>query len=36
MAMEEIAILIRGGYREIDPEVYYGDRDAAEEYAKNL
>jgi len=32
----EFPILIRGGYREMDPEVYYGDRDAAEEYAKNL
>lgn len=32
----EFPILIRGGYREMDPEVYYGDRDAAEEYAKKL
>jgi len=32
----EIPILLRGGYKEMDPEVYYGDRDAAEEYAKAL
>ena len=32
----EFPILIRGGYREMDPEVFYGDRDAAEEYAKKL
>ncbi len=32
----EFPILIRGGYRGMTPETYYGDRDAAEEYAKNL
>ena len=32
----ELPILLRGGYREMAPEVYYGDRDAAEEYAKSL
>jgi hypothetical protein len=32
----ELPILIRGGYREMEPEIYYGDRDAAEEYAKEL
>jgi hypothetical protein len=32
----EIPILFRGGYREMTPEVYYGDRNAAEEYAKAL
>jgi len=32
----EIPILLRGGYRRMDPEIYYGDRDAAEEYAKAL
>ncbi len=29
-------ILLRGGYRMVEPEIYYGDRDAAEEYAKSL
>jgi len=29
-------ILLRGGYRRMEPEIYYGDRDAAEEYAKGL
>lgn len=32
----EVPILLRGGYRRIEPEIYYGDRDAAEEYAKGL
>jgi len=32
----EIPILLRGGYKEMEPEVFYGDRDAAEEYAKKL
>ncbi len=32
----EIPILLRGGYRQMQPEIYYGDRDAAEEYAKGL
>jgi len=32
----EIPILLRGGYREMHPEIYYGDRDDAEEYAKAL
>lgn len=32
----EFPIMIRGGYREMNPEVYHGDRDAAEEYAKKL
>ena len=32
----EIPILLRGGYREMQPEIHYGDRDAAEEYAKAL
>ncbi len=29
-----IPILLRGGYKRMEPEIYYGDRDAAEEYAK--
>lgn len=32
----ETPILLRGGYKEMEPEIYYGDRDAAEEYAKSL
>lgn len=32
----ELPILLRGGYRRMEPEIYYGDRDAAEEYAKGL
>lgn len=32
----EIPILLRGGYKRMEPEVYYGGRDAAEEYAKAL
>jgi len=32
----EIPILLRGGYKRMEPEVYYGDRDAAEEYARSL
>jgi len=32
----EIPILLRGGYKKMEPEIYYGDRDAAEEYAKGL
>lgn len=32
----EIPILLRGGYKKMEPEIYYGDRDAAEEYAKPL
>lgn len=31
-----LPILLRGGYREMEPEVFSGDRDAAEEYAKKL
>jgi len=29
-------ILLRGGYRKMEPEIHYGDRDAAEEYARGL
>lgn len=29
-------IQLRGGYRKMEPEIYNGDRDAAEEYAKKL
>jgi len=29
-------ILLRGGYREMDPEIYHGDRNDAEEYARAL
>ncbi|KKN87040.1 hypothetical protein LCGC14_0263100 [marine sediment metagenome] len=32
----QVPILLRGGYRRMEPEIYYGDRDAAEEYAKRL
>lgn len=32
----EIPILLRGGYWEMQPEIHYGDRDAAEEYARRL
>ena len=32
----QLPILLRGGYRKMEPEIYYGDRDAAEEYAKAL
>ncbi|MBA7571385.1 hypothetical protein ES708_13147 [subsurface metagenome] len=32
----QLPILLRGGYRKMEPEIYYGDRDAAEEYAKSL
>jgi len=32
----QLPILLRGGYRKMEPEIYYGDRDAAEEYAKKL
>jgi len=32
----EIPILLRGGYKKMEPDIYYGDRDAAEEYAKAL
>ena len=32
----ETPILLRGGYRRVEPEIYYGDRDAAEEYARGL
>ncbi len=32
----QFPIRIRGGYREMNPEVFYGDRDATEEYAKRL
>jgi len=29
-------ILLRGGYRKMEPEIYYGDREAAEAYARGL
>jgi len=32
----ETPILLRGGYKVMEPEIHYGDRDAAEEYAKSL
>ena len=32
----QIPILLRGGYKRMSPEIHYGDRDAAEEYAKSL
>ena len=32
----EIPILLRGGYREMQPEIFYGDREAAEEYARGI
>jgi len=32
----ELPILLRGGYRQIQSEIYYGDRNDAEEYAKRL
>lgn len=32
----EVPILLRGGYRQMQPEIHYGDRDAAEEYARSL
>jgi len=32
----QLPILLRGGYRQMEPEIYYGDRDAAEEYARSL
>ena len=32
----QLPIMLRGGYREAEPVIYYGERDAAEEYAKSL
>lgn len=32
----EVPILLRGGYQKMEPGIYYGDRDAAEEYARRL
>ena len=32
----QVPILLRDGYRRMEPEIYYGDRDAAEEYARSL
>jgi len=32
----ELPILLRGGYRRMEPAIYYGNRDDAEEYAKAL
>ena len=32
----QLPILLRGGYRKMEPAIYYGDRDAAEEYAKSI
>lgn len=33
---QQTPILLRGGYIMVEPEIYYGDRDAAEEYARRL
>jgi hypothetical protein len=32
----QLPVLLRGGYKLIEPEIHYGGRDAAEDYAKKL